>query len=45
MSSLTITRMRPNLHWENKIANLEMLAQKLEYKLQKKLIKFDKEII
>lgn len=30
MSSLTITIIQPNLHWENKKANLEMLAQKIE---------------
>ena len=30
MSSLTITLIQPNLHWENKKANLEMLAQKIE---------------
>ena len=30
MSSLTITIIQPNLHWENKKANLEMLSQKIE---------------
>ncbi len=30
MSSLTITIIQPNLHWENKKANLDMLAQKIE---------------
>lgn len=30
MSSLTITIIQPNLHWENKIANLEMLTQKID---------------
>ncbi len=30
MSSLTITLIQPNLIWENKKANLEMLAQKIE---------------
>jgi len=30
MSSLTITIVQPNLHWENKKANLEMLTQKIE---------------
>ena len=30
MSSLTITIIQPNLHWENKKVNLEMLAQKIE---------------
>ena len=30
MSSLTITIIQPNLHWENKKANLGMLAQKIE---------------
>lgn len=30
MSSLTITIVQPNLHWENKKANLKMLAQKIE---------------
>lgn len=30
MSSLTITIIQPDLHWENKSANLEMLAQKIE---------------
>jgi len=29
MSSLTITLIQPNLHWENKKANLEMLEQKI----------------
>ncbi len=30
MSSLTITIIQPNLFWENKKANLDMLAQKIE---------------
>jgi omega-amidase len=30
MSSLTITIIQPDLHWENKKANLYMLAQKIE---------------
>jgi omega-amidase len=30
MPSLTITIIQPNLHWENKKANLDMLAQKIE---------------
>ena len=30
MSSLTITLIQPNLVWENKKANLEMLTQKIE---------------
>lgn len=30
MSSLTITIIQPNLAWENKKANLEMLSQKIE---------------
>ena len=30
MSSLTITLIQPNLVWENKKANLDMLAQKIE---------------
>ncbi len=30
MSSLTITIIQPNLHWENKRANLAMLSQKIE---------------
>ncbi|HEY8689695.1 MAG TPA: amidohydrolase [Chitinophagaceae bacterium] len=30
MSSLTITIIQPNLHWENKKANLDMLAKKIE---------------
>ena len=30
MSSLTVTIIQPNLIWENKKANLEMLAQKIE---------------
>lgn len=30
MSSLTITIIQPNLHWENKRANLDMLSQKIE---------------
>ena len=30
MSSLIITIIQPNLHWENKQANLDMLAQKIE---------------
>ncbi len=30
MSSLTITLIQPNLHWENKKANLEMLANKID---------------
>lgn len=30
MSSLTITIIQPNLHWENKKANLNMLEQKIE---------------
>jgi predicted amidohydrolase len=30
MSSLTITLIQPNLHWENKKANLQMLQQKIE---------------
>jgi predicted amidohydrolase len=30
MSSLTITLIQPNLHWENKKVNLEMLQQKIE---------------
>ena len=30
MSSLTITIIQPNLVWENKKANLDMLAQKIE---------------
>jgi predicted amidohydrolase len=30
MSSLTITIIQPNLHWENKQANLDMLTQKIE---------------
>ncbi|MBA3675477.1 MAG: amidohydrolase [Chitinophagaceae bacterium] len=30
MSSLTITLIQPNLIWENKNANLDMLAQKIE---------------
>ena len=29
MSSLTITIIQPNLHWENKQANLDMLKQKI----------------
>jgi predicted amidohydrolase len=29
MPSLTITIIQPNLHWENKVANLEMLEQKI----------------
>ena len=29
MSSLTITIIQPNLHWENKKANLDMLTQKI----------------
>jgi omega-amidase len=30
MPSLTITLVQPNFHWENKKANLDMLAQKIE---------------
>ena len=30
MSSLSITIIQPNLHWENKQANLTMLSQKIE---------------
>jgi predicted amidohydrolase len=30
MSSLTITLIQPNTHWEDKKANLEMLSQKIE---------------
>ena len=30
MSSITITIIQPNLHWENKKANLDMLAEKIE---------------
>lgn len=30
MSSLTITIIQPNQIWENKKANLDMLAQKIE---------------
>lgn len=30
MSSLTLTIIQSNLHWENKKANLQMLAQKIE---------------
>jgi len=30
MSSLNITVIQPNLHWENKNANLDMLTQKIE---------------
>jgi len=30
MSSLTVTLIQTNLHWENKKANLEMLQQKIE---------------
>lgn len=30
MSSLTLTIIQPNLQWENKKANLDMLAQKIE---------------
>src|SRR5450830_577723 len=30
MSSLTITIIQPNLHWENKKANLNMLAKKID---------------
>ena len=30
MSSLTITIIQPNLYWENKLANLAMLSQKIE---------------
>src|SRR4029078_5051072 len=30
MSSLTITIIQTNLHWENKEANLQMLSQKIE---------------
>ena len=35
MSPLTITLIQPNLHWENKKANLEMLAQKIESIIEK----------
>ena len=30
MSSLTITVIQPNLVWQNKKANLDMLTQKIE---------------
>ena len=30
MSSLTITLIQPNLHWEDKKANLTMLSEKIE---------------
>ncbi len=30
MSSLTITIIQTNLHWENKPANLDMLSQKID---------------
>jgi omega-amidase len=30
MSTLTITLIQPNLHWENKKANLDMLSKKIE---------------
>ena len=30
MSSLTITLIQPNLHWEDKKANLDMLSEKIE---------------
>ncbi|MEO8109992.1 MAG: amidohydrolase [Ginsengibacter sp.] len=30
MSSLTITLIQPNLHWEDKKANLEMLSEKID---------------
>jgi predicted amidohydrolase len=35
MSSLTITLIQPDLHWENKKANLEMLEQKINSIKQK----------
>ena len=30
MSTLTITIIQPNLHWENKKANLDILAKKID---------------
>ena len=30
MNTLTITLIQPNLHWEDKKANLEMLSEKID---------------